>query len=207
MKFATKPRPLGDWGLCEATVAWVSAEKDADDPIATLTVYKAVSSLRPTKDNEAALAPDCRLAGRVIPTESADFGQVGFFSLTYPDGLRAWYAARSMEVAIEAFRKNPSRAACDDTGRLDGPAGRCVAAALPTSALRMDRLLSLSMERCVAGPSNCYTIEGEFLRSAEYNTRNLWVLRADAYLENKPRPDDVQSVANLKLTSSYLITD
>ena len=144
----------------------------------------------------------------MIPTEDADFGQIGFFSIEYPSDLRAWFAARSVEVALEAFRKAPTQVHCKEMNADDGLAGSCIMAALPTSALRMDRLMSIKMERgCIGGSGNCYTVTSEFLRSARFNEQNEWELSFNAYLAGSPTANDVGRADNLKLMSGTRIID
>ena len=109
MRFATAAESAGNPGLCKATIAFISLDQSLS-PIQTNAVFKVVSELKPLPDmwNEpygAELSRKCAAAGRVLPTGSAAFGEVTFFSLRAGAESDVWLAARALELAIAGSKE------------------------------------------------------------------------------------------------------
>ncbi len=224
--FATKADSAGNPGLCNATVAWVSLKpQQGDSPLGTSKVYKVVGALRPLPDmwNDAygaRLSAKCRMAGRVIPSHSSDFGQVGFFSVTSDDANLAWFGARSFEIAkdeVSASRLQVScklpegiaeeekdstepRPARDQTSSRDCDNPRDV-----MRSLDLSRLMSIEIKPC-EGAVDLSCVTGTFLRSADFNEQHVWEVRLTARW-GKGNNRDVAEVASVALSSGRIITD
>ncbi|MDQ0465718.1 hypothetical protein QO010_003510 [Caulobacter ginsengisoli] len=214
LMFATRPWVSGHPGLCEATVAWVSIGWSADAerpgaPLGSSQAYKVVGSLEPAKKGHRDKPANCRIAGRVLPTESADMGQVGFFRAD--DDYAAWQGARVLQHAIDAAGGPvvPTCVSISDKGP-----ERCAQPVATLAGLKLASLMSVSRKPCPDAPElTC--VEGEFLQAGGANEQSVWTVRVRALLQNGqdygPRnppsaPDDLDLLEIRAMALEFTIT-
>ncbi|MGI9169968.1 MAG: hypothetical protein ACR2FH_07300 [Caulobacteraceae bacterium] len=213
LRFATQATSAGDPGLCVATVADVffqTGKGDDTPPLSTTTVYKVVAPLKPLPDmwnNKygAELAAKCEHAGRVIPTQSANFGQEIFFEAKMDGGLRVWFAVRALEVGLEKVRLSPRSARCED--QRHGNGAGCKLELSSQVTLRLPRLLSVTMTDCNNGDKDCYQVTGEFLRSSVANSRTTWIMHLQATAPDTTASGDIRAVNDIEVSESGSIFD
>lgn len=227
LRFATAPEMAGYPGLCKATTVWVDVASGYP-PMGTSTVYKVVGDLAPLPDmwNEAyraELRRKCAAAGRVIPSESADFGQVAFFEISKGGEDQVWTASRALQLAIagakvgapitcisepgidaEALREM----AADDPEAVEDRENRegCVRASTTFASLSLGRILRMEIAPCPEVKANVYCLSASFLRYAYNNHQALWFVEL-RYEEGKGDNHDVTSVSAVTLKPSFAIYD
>jgi hypothetical protein len=224
--FATKADSAGDPGLCKATTAWVLLKPlKGEDPIETSQVYKVAGSLRPLPDMwnatyGAQLSAKCRRAGRVLPSATADFGQVGFFTVSPSEQHLAWFGARSLEIAKDEVSASRIQVSCkvpkdiieaekDSTQprptRDQSNIRDCEAPRDVMRSLALSRLMSIDVAPCEhAAGLSCVT--GTFLRSADFNEQYVWTVSLEAR-PGKEFNSDVAEVASITLSTGWIIHD
>lgn len=212
LRFASAPRSAGNPGLCEATTVWIRTSEDSPDyptaPIETNTAYKVVGATKPLPDmwNDeygAWLADRCESAGRVIETESGDFGQTTFFALSDGGANEAWFGANALEQVIAEAKRGRGTVACES---LDDPAD-CARPQSTLAGLDLGRLKSMEVGPCERRPAlTC--VSADFLRSARSNTQSLWTVKVEAReVVGRDQNRHVEDVNTISLTAGTAIYD
>ena len=213
--FATRKR-INNPGLCEATTVYVIWKPTHDEePIETEKVYKVVGDLGPpvggwTSAYGNKLASNCARAGRVLPTDTAAFDQVAFFHLTSGGANDAWRGARALQLAGHLAGTGKLEPGCKLSKAIEAEFGSgakhdCDAPTAVLAGLSLSRLMKLEVKPCSdAGDLSC--IEGDFLRSAEFNEQRFWHVRLRARL-GAGDTRDVVAISTVELSASYMISD
>lgn len=186
LTFATAPESAGRSGLCRATRIYVAldgARSGTASRAANLeaaTVYKVIGEVDPGREStdadEARLAEQCRRAGAVIPTETADLGQHVFFTLEGADSpVGALVALRRASLGARDGTYRNVR--CTVEAPVGSPDCRDPAAAL--GALDLANLISIEVSRR-GGSETRSSIEATFLISARSNEQSHWSVTLDA---------------------------
>lgn len=227
LRFATAAESAGYPGLCKATTAWISVGPSLP-PIETTLVYKVVGDLKPLPDmwNEAygaELEKKCAAAGRVLPTESADFGQARFFTVSKGSDDYVWYASRALQVAI-ANASTGLSVVCisepdiDSELIIDRPADDpevierrenregCANAAATLASLSPERLLDMEVAPCSETKPQRYCLTAYVLRYAYGNHQALWQVGLQ-YQVGLGDNRDVTNVDAVSLAPSYSVYD
>jgi len=208
---ATKAKPAGYPGLCEATVAqtgFAGTDIAGVDPLETHKAFKVVGSLAPlpnlwSKEYEADLAVKCAHAGRVLRVADGPFDQEMFFVDATPPEVGSWFAARALEIALQQVREGAIRPNCGSPSAKDDG---CHKALSDNGTLRLQRLVKVDARPCKDAVSNCYHVTGLFLDSAGEIGGEDWLLDLDATMNVPRRNDrDVGAVTNVKLGKSSWI--
>ncbi len=199
LTFATKPKPSGNPGLCEARIIFVSFERlvESDQPgsqntrvkpssIYSRDVFKVVGDTSKLKDGwtdayKRKLEADCKNSGRVTPTEDGDQGQTSFFSVQGPAQMglpnNAWIAAHIFQLAFKSAASHTQPApVCTDIRSL-GPSNAsasCKDSVELLSNLSLNALKRASVERCTDKSFIC--VEGDFLHAGDSNTVWSWAI-------------------------------
>lgn len=227
LRFATAAESAGYPGLCKATTAWIDVGGDPS-PIETRRVYKIVGDLKPLPDmwNDtygAELSRRCAAAGRVIPTESADFGQSTFFKSSKGEEGDVWLASRALQIAI-ASAKAGSFVACTPPTAMDADTLRemaaddpeviedrenrdgCTQAGATLAGLPLSRLMQMEVAPCPNEGPRSYCLSAVFLRYAYYNRQVLWWVTLK-YQTSAGFNDDVVTVSTVVLSPGFAIYD
>lgn len=226
LRFATAAEPASYPGLCKATTAWVSLV-EGSPPLATKTVYKVVGDLNPPPNRSsepygAELSRKCAAAGRVLPTDTGDFGRATFFEITAGGEHQVWRNARALEVAIAAAKAGGA-VACKPLPEAEMEAAEqmdpqepeaiearenrkaCAEPAALLANLSLGKLTELTASPCPDAPrSNC--VSALFLRHAFYNRQAHWSVTL-RYQKGDGRDRDVKTVTAVKLEPSWAIYD
>ncbi|HEY1225508.1 MAG TPA: hypothetical protein VGE54_09795 [Brevundimonas sp.] len=225
LHFATAPESAGWPGLCKASTAWVSLRsRPGEAPIDTSTVYKIVGDLSPDSWNDHSKAERnkaCASAGRVLPTDSSEFGEPIFFRLNPGGEDNVWFAARALQLAI-AQAKGGATVTCvpeptidlvaagemsaNDPEAIESRENRegCARAAGTLADLKLERILALDVVPCADGNGDTFCVSAVFLRYAYANHQALWHIRL-RYQARFGDNGDVVKVDTLSLQPSFSV--
>lgn len=217
LHFATAAIGTGYPGLCKATTIQI-AIGDSATPIYTATRYKVVGDLATDIGNgadEGDLTRKCAEAGRVIPTDSSDFGQATFFEFAKGDDYEAWRAARALQFAIAAARSGSpvicvpppdidvqmlAEMAADDPEVIEQRLNQegCAQARDTLAALSLSKLLQIESTPCWEMAKKSLCLSAHFLRYADFNHQIVWQVKL-RYQDDEGDDRDDLSVSDLEL--------
>jgi hypothetical protein len=225
LAFATTPENAGYPGLCKATVIFVDFDPvnrtetaDSDSPavaksIDTETVFKVVDDPSPLPDmwNDqygAKLEGECKKAGRVIPSESGNFGEVAFFSLRDTPEYQAWLAVRTLQLAItKAGSPALPKIKCLPVSPIVDRPPECANPSNLMHALDLAKLITVSFRPCPKNPQR-YCTTAEFLRWGQGNMQKYWQVDIEAKIKIPDRADaDVSQICAITVSDAVMIAD
>ncbi len=226
LRFAAAAESAGWPGLCKGTAVWINL-LDPHAPVHVSTLYKVVGDLAPLPDmwNDAygaELQRKCAGAGRVIPTESADFGQAVFFSVGEADPGDVWTASRALQIAISRAATGSGVSCVEEPAPdwLDGLPGDdpeiledrqnregCLHPAATVAGLSLDRLLAIETEACPDAGPDFHCVEATFLRHADFNRQVGWLVLLRYRDGADYHRDDIREVKDVRLTPSWTVYD
>ena len=200
LEFATVPESAGNPGLCKATVLSVYFDPISDQKVydrktpveassvSTETVFKVVGDTSPLPDDwndkyDLFLRQKCAEAGRVLPAETANLGEVGFFHLKEGRENDSWLAARALQLAITNTFSADTKINCVDSIPKRSPPKECKDTLALLRSLKLLDLTEVNFKPC-PNQLDRFCIDGEFLRSAFGNARLYWEVSIQAQVRD-----------------------